>query len=254
MKEYDHYRCYKLLAPPSRRRFSRGFAASANLSLRCKQPETPLPSLVELHPTLTRLHCAGSSAERPSHPTDEHQSGGHAARRGWRLEASGWMTTRTGSILDMCKEHTLTAVITLLRKPGGTRQQCFYSGERFYFLSCFNDLWDIFLIDSSLFLFSVSENIWNKYIFWQKCFWFYRNILTIIFMSCVILVKYYFFIFSFSNMFHKWKKYIKITHTKLLFHVAKNVLCFFHIWDRVKNIFPKKTIFKNVFMDQKKLH
>lgn len=41
------------VSPPSRRRFSRGFAASAILSLRCKQPETPLPSLVELHPTLT---------------------------------------------------------------------------------------------------------------------------------------------------------------------------------------------------------
>lgn len=41
------------VSPPSRRRFSRGFAASAILSLRCKQPETPLPSLLELHLTLT---------------------------------------------------------------------------------------------------------------------------------------------------------------------------------------------------------
>lgn len=141
MEENDHYRCYKLLAPPSRRRFSRGFAASAILSLRCKQPETPLPSLVELHPTLTRLHCAGSSTERPSHPTDEHQCGVHAARRGWRLEPSRGLTTWTGSILHICLKITLTTVITLLRKPRGTREQCFYSGELFHFLSYFNDFW-----------------------------------------------------------------------------------------------------------------
>lgn len=66
--------------PPKPATFVSGFAASAVLSLRCQQPETPLPSAsVELHLSVTRTHCADSgynnTAGTPLKLVHSHNSG-----------------------------------------------------------------------------------------------------------------------------------------------------------------------------------